>query len=531
MKIIVGLVLKGARTRLAILCYILLSVGAGFLLLYANDQLALVLNEYLMVQNFDGFAQRMLLTAGMFTLIFGMNTFAAYLHEDFSWGVITRLPQYYIAKLLRAKQSYFTSRPVAQLHADLWTASQASGGFFGNLQRMVSRVVIFVFYGIVVFSFDVWAGIFSVVALPLYFLFTLGAGKRIAEMQHDYVAQNGELATVTQEAFDNVGNVKAKGAYAFFLGRSIAVLHKIKKICVNVGVISHYTSNITGLIRIIAPILIIFGAIQVSSGFDASVGNVMVLFINIPLFLGGLADIHNAFIYYKMSRPFLDKLMEFNDAEAEDESGLDIVAFESLRTEDVKVEFPDGRVVSVPDFKIKQGEKIMLFGESGVGKSTLLNIIMGFQEYEGAVLINGINLREISLASLRRIFGITFQHTNAITLGLRENILLGAEKSDSELERLIKLTALENQQESKAILSNKALSGGEKSRLGLSQMLATQPEILLIDEAFSNMDEELESRIIADLFREYPNRAVVCISHRNSSIPFFDRVVDFNVLL
>jgi len=72
------------------------------------------------------------------------------------------------------------------------------------------------------------------------------------------------------------------------------------------------------------------------------------------------------------------------------------------------------------------------------------------------------------------------------------------------------------------------LSGGEKSRLGLSQMLATKPEILLIDEAFSNMDEELESKIIGDLFRENPERAVICISHRNSSKPFFDRVVEFN---
>ena len=74
------------------------------------------------------------------------------------------------------------------------------------------------------------------------------------------------------------------------------------------------------------------------------------------------------------------------------------------------------------------------------------------------------------------------------------------------------------------------LSGGEKSRLGLSQMLAGEPSIMLIDEAFSNMDEQLESKIMNDLFREYPDRAVICISHRNSSKPFFDRVVDFDAL-
>jgi ABC-type transport system involved in cytochrome bd biosynthesis fused ATPase/permease subunit len=154
---------------------------------------------------------------------------------------------------------------------------------------------------------------------------------------------------------------------------------------------------------------------------------------------------------------------------------------------------------------------------------------MGFQEYEGDIFVNDINLQEINLASIRRVFGITFQHTNAITLDLHGNILLGTKKSGNELERLIKLTALENQQNAKGedILNNKVLSGGEKSRLGLSQMLVTEPMVMLIDEAFSSMDEELESKIINGLFTQYPDRTVICISHRNASKPFFDRVVSF----
>jgi ABC-type bacteriocin/lantibiotic exporter with double-glycine peptidase domain len=175
-------------------------------------------------------------------------------------------------------------------------------------------------------------------------------------------------------------------------------------------------------------------------------------------------------------------------------------------------------------------EKVMLFGESGIGKSTIFNIIMGLiLEYEGDVLINRINLREISIASVRRIFGIAFQHTNALTLGMRENILLGADKTDSEFNSLVKLAALESQYDTKGdeILNNKVLSGGEKSRIGLAQMLVSKPQIMLIDESFSSVDEKLESQIISSLFKENPDRAVICISHRNSSRPFFDRVVEF----
>ena len=532
MKTIIEIILKGAGTKLVLLGYIVLAVGAGFLVLYANGLLARVLNDYLMVRNFDGFAQMLLLTAGMFAIVFGMNNLGEYLRANFEYSTLLRLPRHYISRLLRAKNSYFTNRSVAEIYASLWTAAQASTYFFASVLRMVSLVIVFVFYGIVIFSFDVWAGVFSVVAIPIYFLVTAGMGNKISALQNNYVAQVGDFATVTQEALENVGNVKAKGAYSFFTARPVAVLRKIKSICVKVSVIEHYIGNITGFIGLIAPLLIIFAAMRFSPGFDGNVGSIMVLYINIPLFLSGVAGIHKQYINYKMSKPFLAKLMEFDSVPLEEVSGLDITTFESLRTVGVKVEFDGGHVVTVPDFEVKQGEKIMFFGESGIGKSTIFNIIMGLnREYSGDVYVNSKNLREISLSSLRRVFGITFQNTNAITLDLRENILLGASMTDEKLENLMKLTALESQHNAKgdALLNNKVLSGGEKSRVGLSQMLVPEPQIMLIDEAFSNMDEKLESGIIADLFREYPDRAVICISHRNSSGSFFDRVVEFTV--
>jgi len=509
----------------------MLALGAGFLLLYANSLLVLVLNDYLLVQNFDGFALRLFVTVGLFVLVFGLNMFGAYFHALLENGTLSRLARHYIALLLRAKNSYFTSRPSAELYTRLFESSQSVGFFVGSVLRIFSHSIIFIFYGIIIFRLNQFAGIFAVLVTPLYFLATKKAGDVLIDLTDERMTCDGELSTVTQEAFENVGNIKAKGVYAFFNARSARVLRKIKHITVREETLGAYITGITVLLRIIAPLLIILAAMRFSSNFEGSAGSIMVLYINIPLFLGAFANIHVQYIEYKATKPFLSQLREFDDVELEKDGGVEITAFESLRTEGVKAVFDSGRVVSVPDFEVKKSEKVMFFGESGIGKSTIFNIIMGLiTEYDGSVFVNGINLREISLASLRKVFGITFQHTSALTLNLRENILLGASITDDELERLIRLTALESQHDVKGdtILNNKVLSGGEKSRLGLSQTLVTDPEIMLIDEAFSNMDEALESKIIADLFREYPNRAVICISHRNSSRPFFDRVVDFN---
>ena len=533
MKTIIGIMLKGARTKLSLVFYILLTVGAGFLVLYANSMLMRVLNDYLLVQNFYGFAFRLFITIGAFILVFGVTTFGTYLQNRFQYTTLSRLARHYIERLLHAKNSYFTNRSSAEIYTKLFRSSEGVCFLVGSVLSIVSYATVFIFYGVLIFRLDLLAGVFSVVTIPLYIILTINLGDKISDLAHERLEYDSQLSAVTQEAFENVSNVKAKSAYSFFVARSAAILRGIKRVTVWEEVLSYYFTGITNLLRIVAPLLIILGAIRFSSGFTGDAGSILVLYINIPLFLYSFAKIHEQFIEYRSCKPFLSQLREFNDVEPEDTGGTNLASFESLRTEGVKVKFAGGRVITVPDFDIKNGEKVMFFGESGIGKSTIFNIIMGLnREYRGNVLVNGINLREISLVSLRTIFGITFQNTNALTLNLRSNILLGADKTDDELRRLIKLSSLENRYDAKGdeVLNNKILSGGEKSRIGLAQMLVPGPQVMLIDEAFSNMDEELESKIISDLFGKYPDRAVICISHRNSSRPFFDRVVDFNAL-
>ena len=532
MKTILKIMLKDNRAKFTIICFIMLTLGTGFLLLFANSQLEHVLSNYLLVRNFDGFALRLLITIGLFVLVFSLTVLGAYILTDFQYSALSQLIRHYLSLLLRAKNSYFTNRPAADLFVRLFESSDGVSFFASSVLRIVSNSIILVFYGIIIFRLDLFAGLFAVLVTPLYFLATGKAGDRLTDLLHDRLARSGELSTVTQEAFENVGNVKVKTAYAFFTERTITVINKLKHIMVRSETLENYIFEVTTLVRIIAPLLIIFAAMIISPGFSGDAGIIMMLYINIPLFLSTFSNIHRWYIEYKAMKPFFSQLREFDDEAPESETGVDIMTFGSLQAEGVKVTFDGGRVVSVPDFDVKKGEKVMLFGESGIGKSTIFNIIMGLiTDYEGNVFVNGINLRDVSRSSLRKVFGITFQHTNALTLDLRENILLGASITDDKLKRLIQLTALESQHDEKGdtLLNNKVLSGGEKSRLGLSQTLVTDTEIMLIDEAFSNMDEALESKIIADLFREYPDRAVICISHRNTSKPFFDRVVDFNV--
>jgi len=525
------IIFKGTKTKLAILSYISLAVVGGFLLLGANVFLMRVVNDYLLAQNFEGFTTPLLLTIGAFVLVFLVNGFAKYLQTSFQFSLCLRLVEHYMERLLRAKSSYFLKISSAEVYTKLRQSCDNVAYLVGNLLEGISHVTIFIFYGIIIFSIDVYAGIFTVLFTPIYFFATTKAIDILSDLEHEGMGQAAELSKVTQEAFGDVRNIKTKGAYSFFIQRSVAVLQQIKRNAVNSSVLGYYVGGVTALLGLVAPLLAIFAAMHFSPNFAGNAGAVLILYINIPLFLSYFGRVYDQFIEYGVTKPFIKQLLEYNELELEQQGGVEITSFETLQTKGVTVKLPNGRVITVPDFEVKKGEKVMFAGESGVGKSTIFNIIMGLsQEYEGKVIVNGVNLREISLISLRKIFGITLQDTNIATLNLYDNIVLGRENNNAELEKLIKLTSLESVWKTKGdeILNNKVLSGGEKSRVGLSQMLVLNPQIMLIDESFSNMDEELETQILTKMFTDYKDRAVICISHRSSSEVFFDKIVRFN---
>ena len=529
-KKIFGIMSRERATKATLFLYAAISLASGFLIVYSNSLLRTVFDNLLMFSDFNRFVLQLLLVTAMFISVFGMSILNIFILQRFVQQGTLRLIEFYLNNIVRAKYSFFSKKESAEIWSDLSIAAQGSAGFFGELTQLVSTVTIFVFYGAVVFGIDIYAGILTVAFMPIYFLLTRSVGKNFMNIQQATMDQYGDMSTAAQEALENIANMKTKNAYEFFTGRITGIQSKISKNKQKFIVIYQYVTSISGLIAIVAPLLIIFGAMQFSAALLENMGNVMVLYINIPLFLNNFSKIYTTYINYKSEKPALLKLREFDEIDLETGGTTVLSDFLCLETKGVKVKFEGGGEITVPDFTVKKGEKVMLFGESGVGKSTIFNILMGLnQNYEGQVTINGANLHEIDILSLRNIFGIVFQQTNVLTLTLEENMLLGLKEAQPALDYFTKIVSLESQTENKAnqLLNNKMLSGGEKSRLGLSQMLVRQPEIMLIDEAFSNMDEELESLILGNIFEAYPDKTVICVSHRSTSKDFFDRVVQF----
>ncbi len=202
---------------------------------------------------------------------------------------------------------------------------------------------------------------------------------------------------------------------------------------------------------------------------------------------------------------------------------------------DVSFRYPTGEeVLQHVDLDIAPGEVVALAGPSGAGKTSLVNLIMRFYDpTEGVVEVDGTDVREVTLASLRAQIGLVPQETVLFGGTVKENILYGRpEASDGEVEAAARaanahefIAALPGGYEAEVGERGVKLSGGQRQRIAIARALLKDPRILILDEATSSLDAESEALVQEALERLMEGRTTLVIAHRLSTIRRADRIV------
>jgi glucan exporter ATP-binding protein len=199
----------------------------------------------------------------------------------------------------------------------------------------------------------------------------------------------------------------------------------------------------------------------------------------------------------------------------------------------------DGKRPAIADvtFAVEPGETIALVGATGSGKSTTLGLLhRAFDPQSGAIRIDGLDIRDICLGSLRRNIGVVFQEPMLFARSIRENLQVGRpEATEAEMR-----DALERAQASEFILRQtdgldsvigergRSLSGGERQRLSIARALLKNPPILILDEATSALDAATERKLQAALDEVMKGRTTFVIAHRLATIRNADRILVFD---
>jgi ATP-binding cassette, subfamily B, bacterial len=206
-----------------------------------------------------------------------------------------------------------------------------------------------------------------------------------------------------------------------------------------------------------------------------------------------------------------------------------------LRFEDVRFEYLAGRpVLDGVTLDVPAGRTIALIGQTGSGKTTLTSLVPRFYDTtSGRVLVDGVDVRDVKLTSLRRAIGVISQDPFLFSASVRENITFGApDLDDAEVQRIAGLAqAAEFVEELPdgydTIIGERGitLSGGQRQRLAIARALAVDPRILILDDATASVDATTEARIRVGLREAMLDRTTLIIAHRLSTIALADEIV------
>jgi ABC-type multidrug transport system fused ATPase/permease subunit len=293
-----------------------------------------------------------------------------------------------------------------------------------------------------------------------------------------------------------------------------------------------------GLLSSVGMVLITyFGASKVVTA-ELTLGTLLAFVAYLPNFyqpLSRLTEIDNTIQRALAAGARVIEILDTEPGIADPPNGLAVDRLSGdIRFEDVAFAYENETVLHDVNLAIAPGEIVALVGRSGAGKTSLANLLLRFWDpQEGRILVDGHDLRDLSLDSLRSQIGVVLQDTFLFDGSIRDNLHYGRpDATDEEMVEAAKaafahefISRLPKRYETQIGERGVKLSGGEKQRLALARAILVDPRILILDEATSSVDAEAEFLIQQALDNVMRGRTSLVIAHRLSTIRNADKIV------
>ncbi len=454
-------------------------------------------------------------------------------------GITRRLRDYLYDHLQRLPFTYHDHTRTGEMIERVTSDVDAMRRFYAEQAVEVGRIVtLFVFNLVALLSLDLRLGLLSVVFMPFVIALSFWFFKRISKAYEHYQEQEAKLSATLQENLSGVRVVRAFARQAFERekfeadnqekfqrGRRLLIMHSLywpasDIICVMQMLLIYYLGARAA----------IDGTISVGT-YLAVAG--MVIWIIWPMRNLGriIVQASSALVSYKRVADVLQEGRE--DLVSGQHNGR---LHGQVVFDDVCFEYRDGEhVLDHVTFDCQPGEVIALLGPTGSGKSSLVNLLPRFYNYNcGSLRLDGIELTDYPKGWLRQQIGIVEQEPFLFSRTIRENIAYGVGRpvTDEEIEEAARAAAVHD-----VILSfpegydtlvgekGVTLSGGQKQRVAIARTLLKDPGILILDDSTSSVDTGTEAQIQAALERLMEGRTSFVIAHRVQTIMRADKIL------
>ena len=446
------------------------------------------------------------------------------------------------AKYQRLSLAYFHSRRTGQIISrvtnDVTVLNDSIDiGFNQLVSDSVLAIVLTV--SLVMLSWELT--LMAAVILPVVFGFIWFIGRKMRKYSERAQRKMADVNSVLEEAVNNVRIVKAFSMEEFESKKFFLTTYEYFRSLVRMRRIRHLSSPINDILATFAGTVILYfaGTRIVEGTGKLDVGDFMTFILIMFALIKPVKELSQIHIKLQEGMAAAERIFEVLDTDedvTDAPSARTVSRFtETIRYERVSFSYNDAEeVLKDVSFDVKAGEVVAIVGPSGAGKSTLLDLLPRFYDPQaGRIVLDGTDIRDLSLRSLRDLMGIVTQETYLFNETVARNIAYGQE--GVSIERVIDAARMANAHEFisqfehgyDTLVGNRGvkLSGGQRQRVSIARALLKNPQILIFDEATSALDTESETQVQEAIDRLMTNRTVLVIAHRLSTIKNANRII------
>lgn len=444
----------------------------------------------------------------------------------------------YYTHVLKLPVNFFGTRKVGEIISRFNDASKVRDAIASATLTVMIDTLMAIFGAFILYSQNAMLFGITVILAIFYGVIVFAFNKPLKKVNEKIMEDNAQLTSYMVESLNGIETLKAFNYEEKIVIKSEQKFIRLLKSVFKGGLLSNVQSALSETVAVIGGVVILWvGATSVMSG-DLSVGELLAFNALLAYFLDPIKNLINLQPMMQTAIVASDRLGEILDLELEKDFNEDKKAKPDLSGTILfkNIDFRYGtRKTIIEDLtiNIEKGEKIALVGESGSGKTTLAKLLLNFYQVEkGEITINDYNLLDIDMNYLREKIAYVQQETFLFSGTILENLRYGQE--DLAMEDIIEVCKLSKahdfinemplRYETRLEENGSNLSGGQRQRLAIARAMLKKPDILILDEATSNLDSITE-KAIENTINEFSDKiTTIIIAHRLSTIMRCDKI-------